>query len=85
MLAVTKFGGSSLSNATQFSKVKNIVLSDPKRQIVVCSALGKRDKSKQTDSKLHCIYNRLTLNHLSAGLFLCPENHIDRRVKNIHL
>lgn len=45
MLAVTKFGGSSLSNATQFSKVKNIVLSDPKRKIVVCSALGKRDKS----------------------------------------
>ena len=45
MLAVTKFGGSSLSNATQFAKVKNIVLSDPKRKIVVCSALGKRDKS----------------------------------------
>ena len=45
MLAVTKFGGSSLSDATQFSKVKNIVLSDPKRQIVVCSALGKRDKA----------------------------------------
>jgi aspartate kinase len=45
MLAVAKFGGSSLSNATQFAKVKNIVLSDPKRQIVVCSALGKRDKS----------------------------------------
>ena len=45
MLAVTKFGGSSLSDATQFAKVKNIVLSDPKRQIVVCSALGKRDKS----------------------------------------
>jgi aspartate kinase len=45
MLAVAKFGGSSLSNATQFAKVKNIVLSDPKRQIVVFSALGKRDKS----------------------------------------
>lgn len=45
MLTVAKFGGSSLSNATQFQKVKNIVLSDPTRQIVVCSALGKRDKS----------------------------------------
>ena len=45
MLAVTKFGGSSLSNATQFAKVKNIVLSDLKRKIVVCSALGKRDKA----------------------------------------
>lgn len=45
MLVVTKFGGSSLSCATQFAKVKNIVMSDPKRKIVVCSALGKRDKS----------------------------------------
>ena len=45
MLSVTKFGGSSLSCATQFAKVKNIVLSDPKRKIVVCSALGKRDKN----------------------------------------
>ena len=45
MLAVAKFGGSSLSCATQFEKVKNIVLSDPKRQIVVCSALGKRDSN----------------------------------------
>ena len=45
MLTVTKFGGSSLSCATQFAKVKNIVESDPKRRIVVCSALGKRDKS----------------------------------------
>ncbi len=45
MLTVTKFGGSSLSCATQFAKVKNIIESDPKRKIVVCSALGKRDKS----------------------------------------
>ncbi len=45
MLAVAKFGGSSLSCATQFEKVKNIVLGDPKRQIVVCSALGKRDSN----------------------------------------
>ena len=44
MLVVAKFGGSSLSCATQFEKVKNILLSDPKRKIVVCSALGKRDK-----------------------------------------
>ncbi len=45
MLVVTKFGGSSLSCATQFEKVKNIVLSDPKRKIVVVSALGKRNSS----------------------------------------
>ena len=45
MFTVTKFGGSSLSDAKQFAKVKNIVLSSPKRTVVVCSALGRRDKS----------------------------------------
>ncbi len=51
MLVVTKFGGSSLSCATQFEKVKRIVQSDPKRKIVVVSALGRRDEkdTKITD------------------------------------
>ncbi|MDE7161374.1 MAG: hypothetical protein K2N65_01300, partial [Anaeroplasmataceae bacterium] len=49
MLVVTKFGGSSLSCATQFAKVKKIVESDAKRKIVVVSALGKRDA---TDTKI---------------------------------
>ena len=49
MLVVTKFGGSSLSCAAQFEKVKNIVTSDPKRKIVVVSALGKR---KSSDTKI---------------------------------
>ena len=45
MVVVTKFGGSSVSSSTQFAKVKDIVLSDPNRRVVVTSALGKRDKS----------------------------------------
>ncbi len=49
MLVVTKFGGSSLSCAKQFKKVKDIVLSNPMRKIVVVSALGKRDSN---DSKI---------------------------------
>lgn len=51
MLKVVKFGGSSLSCESQFKKVKNIVLSDSQRKIVVVSALGKRDAqdSKITD------------------------------------
>jgi len=44
MQKVVKFGGSSLANATQFKKVKNIVESDSSRNIVVVSALGKRNK-----------------------------------------
>jgi len=36
-----KFGGSSLASSTQLKKVKDIVLKDPSRKIVVCSAPGK--------------------------------------------
>ena len=42
MLKVTKFGGSSLADAAQFRKVRNIVLSDPDRKVVIVSAPGKR-------------------------------------------
>ena len=51
MIVITKFGGSSLSSAKQFAKVKKIIKSDDKRKVVVCSALGKRNKedSKITD------------------------------------
>ena len=45
MLVVTKFGGSSLSCATQFEKVKKIVSDDSSRKVVVVSALGKRNSS----------------------------------------
>lgn len=45
MIVVSKFGGSSLSCSTQFAKVKNIVLGSLQRQVVVVSALGKRDKN----------------------------------------
>jgi len=50
-MIVTKFGGSSVASANQFKKVKEIVTSDFKRQIVVSSACGKRhsDDYKLTD------------------------------------
>ncbi len=43
MLKVAKFGGSSVAGAEQFRKVRDIVLSDPDRRVVVISAAGKRD------------------------------------------
>ena len=43
-MKVCKFGGSSLADAKQLSKVMDIVLSDPARRIVVVSAPGKRNK-----------------------------------------
>ena len=50
-IIVAKFGGSSLADASQFRKVKEIVESDPARRYVVPSAPGKRDSKddKVTD------------------------------------
>lgn len=56
MLKVTKFGGSSMADAGQFRKVRDIVLSDPARKVVVVSAAGKRFKEdhKLTDLLYLC-------------------------------
>ena len=50
-MKVCKFGGSSLADAGQISKVLDIVLADPARRMVVVSAPGKRGKAdtKVTD------------------------------------
>ena len=42
MLKVTKFGGSSMADAGQYRKVRDIVLADPQRKVVIVSAAGKR-------------------------------------------
>ena len=49
MVVVVKFGGSSMANAGQFEKVKNIVNANEARKIVVVSAAGKRNSE---DTKL---------------------------------
>ena len=41
-IKVVKFGGSSVADAIQLQKVKDIVLSDDDRKYVVVSAPGKR-------------------------------------------
>ena len=55
---VVKFGGSSLADAEQFKKVRDIVLEDPSRRYVVPSAPGKRfrEDDKVTDL-LYACYN----------------------------
>lgn len=55
-MKVAKFGGSSVSGAQQFRKVKDIVLSDPSRRVVVVSAAGKRfpEDHKITDLLYLC-------------------------------
>ncbi|MFT8349428.1 aspartate kinase [Clostridium saccharoperbutylacetonicum] len=61
---VTKFGGSSLADANQFKKVKEIISSNPERQYVIPSAPGKRNSkdSKITDLLYLCHA------HVSTGI-----------------
>lgn len=55
-MKVTKFGGSSLADASQFEKVKNIIMADSERKYVIPSAPGKRNSkdSKITDLLYLC-------------------------------
>ncbi len=41
-MKVVKFGGSSMADAGQYRKVRDILLADPERRVVVVSAAGKR-------------------------------------------
>ena len=56
MLKIAKFGGSSMADAGQYQKIRDILLSDPARRVVVVSAAGKRDKNdhKITDLLYLC-------------------------------
>jgi aspartate kinase len=84
MLKVTKFGGSSLADANQFRKVKNIILSDKNRKYLVPSAMGKRSYTdeKITDMLYAChahaaegkpfndIFDRIIERHMDAAFEL---------------
>lgn len=54
-MIVAKFGGSSLANAKQIKKVKQIILDDKDRKLIVVSALGKADDQpiKLTDQLIN--------------------------------
>lgn len=66
---VAKFGGSSLSDSSQFTKVKNIV-NDEKRDVIVVSAPGKRDirDFKVTDKLLDIYKYKSQINLLEGSL-----------------
>lgn len=77
---ITKFGGSSLADANQFRKVKDIIYSNDARKYVIPSAPGKRDSkdSKVTDLLYLCHA------HVSAGIALDDVfNHIRQRYSDI--
>eukprot|EP00831_Metopus_contortus_P050648 TRINITY_DN42567_c0_g1_i1.p1 TRINITY_DN42567_c0_g1~~TRINITY_DN42567_c0_g1_i1.p1 ORF type:complete len:209 (+),score=38.32 TRINITY_DN42567_c0_g1_i1:137-763(+) len=77
---VTKFGGSSLADANQFKKVKEIITSDINRKFVIPSAPGKRHSkdSKITDLLYLCHA------HVETGISLDDVfNHIKERYLGI--
>ena len=55
-MKVVKFGGSSMADAGQYRKIRDILLADPERKVVVVSAAGKRSKQdhKITDLLYLC-------------------------------
>ncbi len=71
MLKVTKFGGSSMADAGQYRKVRDIILSDPGRRVVIVSAAGKRD------SKDHKITDLLYLVHAHVQYGVACDNIYD--------
>ena len=55
-MKVVKFGGSSMADAGQYQKIRDILLADPERRVVIVSAAGKRfkDDHKITDLLYLC-------------------------------
>ena len=55
-MKVVKFGGSSMADAGQYRKIRDILLADPERRIVIVSAAGKSFKAdhKITDLLYLC-------------------------------
>ncbi len=77
---VTKFGGSSLADASQFKKVKNIILSNSERKYVIPSAPGKRDKKDSKITDLLYLCNA----HVETGIPLDDVfKHISDRYEGI--
>ncbi len=62
-MKVSKFGGSSVSNATQIKKVLNIVNSDPERKIVIVAPGKVHDNDIKTTDLLIRLYEKV-INHL---------------------
>ena len=81
MLKVLKFGGSSMANAVQFAKIKDIVEADPMRCVVVVSAAGKRykDDHKITDL-LYLCHAHLKYGVSCDGIFdMIRQRYLDIR------
>lgn len=74
-----KFGGSSVADAGQFRKVRDIVLADPRRTVVVVSAPGKRraDEAKLTDLLYLCADMAATGTHFDEPFGLIHDRFVE--------
>ena len=78
---VAKFGGSSLSDAGQFRKVRDILLKDPRRVYVVPSAPGKRfSKDEKVTDLLYATYRQ----HRDGGDWDASFRRIEERYRQIY-
>lgn len=80
-LIVTKFGGSSLADGTQFAKVKEIVEANPARRYVVPSAPGKRNATDHKVTDLLYMCHQLASHSIDCGEVF---GVIAERVEEIH-
>ena len=80
VIKITKFGGSSVSSADQFRKIKQIIESDPARRFVVVSAVGKRDKADNKVTDLLFLVNAHLHYHVDCSDLLLA---IERRFCDI--
>ena len=77
---VAKFGGSSLSDAGQFRKVRDIIRMDPRRVYVVPSAPGRRfDKDDKVTDLLYAIYRQ----HRDGGDWTSVFERLEERYRQI--
>ncbi|NYB76100.1 aspartate kinase [Sedimentibacter hydroxybenzoicus DSM 7310] len=86
MLKVAKFGGTSMSDASQLKKVHDIIKSDDARRFVVVSAPGKRFKedNKITDL-LYLTHAHIKFSVPHAPIFKIIEDRYNSIKEELHL
>jgi aspartate kinase len=77
---VCKFGGTSLADAEQITKVRHILESEPKRRFVVPSAPGKRDGEDTKITDLLYLCHELSRQNVD---FVEPFNRIRKRYRDL--
>ena len=80
-MKVVKFGGSSMADAGQYRKVRDILVADPDRRVVIVSAAGKRfSKDHKLTDLLYLCYAHIQYGVDCSPIFdLIANRYIDIR------